>query len=195
MNDHSLQIITEEIQENGLDTFHFHRYEPTPYDVLETLFKAYPLTTDDVLVDFGCGLGRACFLASHLFNCRSVGIEFSEEYYDRALENLETYSGNSELVSFVLSKAEDYFIEADQNYFYLFNPFSLVIFKKVMNQILASLAVAERKVTMVLYYPEDDVIFYIENHTLFHRVDELAASDEIRNDRRERFSIYEYTPF
>ena len=65
-----------------------------------------------------------------------------------------------------------------------------MIFKKVINQILASLTVAPRTVKLVLYYPEDDTIFYLENHTIFSRVDEIAAGEEIKNDRRERFVIY-----
>ena len=48
--DSFLQIHTEEIQEDGLDTYHCHRYEPTPYRVLEVLFDAFPLTKEDVLL-------------------------------------------------------------------------------------------------------------------------------------------------
>ena len=50
--DSFLQIHTEEIQEDGLDTYHCHRYEPTPYRVLEVLFDAFPLTKEDVLLDW-----------------------------------------------------------------------------------------------------------------------------------------------
>ena len=48
--DSLLQIHTEEIQEDGLDTYHCHRYEPTPYRVLQVLFDAFPLTSQDVLL-------------------------------------------------------------------------------------------------------------------------------------------------
>lgn len=62
--DSFLQIHTEEIQEDGLDTYHCHRYEPTPYRVLEVLFDAFPLTKEDVLLDYGSGLGRLALLGS-----------------------------------------------------------------------------------------------------------------------------------
>ena len=193
MNDNILNIQTEEIQNDGKDTFHFHRYEPTPYEVLDTLFEYMPLSKDDVLVDYGSGLGRVSFCACYRFGCRTIGVEFAEEYFERSLKNLETFAGNKELVSFCYGKAEEYQIHEKENVFYFFNPFSGMIFKKVINQILASLAIAPRTVKLVLYYPEDDTIFYLENHTIFSRVDEIAAGEEIRNDRRERFAIYTWT--
>lgn len=192
MNDSILHITTEEIQTDGNDTFHFHRYEPTPYEVLDTLFEYKPLSPDDVLVDYGSGLGRVSFYASYRFACQSIGVEHSEQYFERSLKNLETYEGDKSLVSFCYGKAEEYPIGKTENIFYFFNPFSITIFRKVINQLLASLVTAPRTVTLVLYYPEDETIFYLENHTIFRRIDEIAASDDIKKDRRERFVIYEW---
>ncbi len=191
MTDEELGIITEEIQADGKDTFHFHRYEPTPYEVLDTLYETLTLSTEDVLVDYGCGLGRVDYYTSFRFGCRCVGIEMIENYFERALHNLDTYIGDASLLSFCYGKAEEYQIRNKENVFYFFNPFSCVIFKKVMNQIHASLVIHPRVVKLVLYYPEDDVIFYLENHTTFVRTNEIAACDDIRKDRRERFVIYE----
>ena len=57
------------IQTSGEDKYHtsakYHRYEPTPYDVLETLFNHYQLTKNDHIVDFGCGKGRLNFYIHH----------------------------------------------------------------------------------------------------------------------------------
>ncbi len=38
MDDKTLHIQTDFIQQDGKDTFYNHRYEPTPYDVLDNLF-------------------------------------------------------------------------------------------------------------------------------------------------------------
>ena len=49
MTDKDLCIETEEIQTDGKDTYYCHRYEPTPYEVLDELFTFYTpnsLTTD-----------------------------------------------------------------------------------------------------------------------------------------------------
>lgn len=76
--DSFLQIHTEEIQEDGLDTYHCHRYEPTPYRVLEVLFDAFPLTKEDVLLDYGSGLGRLAFYSAARFGCPCIGVEMAE---------------------------------------------------------------------------------------------------------------------
>lgn len=41
MTDKDLCIETEEIQTDGKDTYYCHRYEPTPYEVLDELFTFY----------------------------------------------------------------------------------------------------------------------------------------------------------
>lgn len=189
--DNLLHIQSEEIQTDGKDSFHFHRYEPTPYKVIETLFDYYTPKNNDILVDYGCGLGRLNFYLENRFHIKSVGIEMVEYYYKRALENLNSYSGKKDNITFLHTKAEEYVVSKNDTIFYFFNPFSVDIFRRVMNQIQTSWQEHPRTMTLILYYPEDDTIFYIENHTAFRRVDEIAACDDIRKDRRERFCIYE----
>ena len=189
--DSFLHIKTEEIQTDGTDTYHFHRYEPTPYDVIETLFNTCAPAENDVLVDYGCGLGRLNFYIENRFGLPSVGIEFSEEYYERALQNLHSYCGNKERITFCHCKAEEYLVQPEQTWFYFFNPFSVDIFRKVVNHILDSWQEKPRKIVLVLYYPEDDTIFYLEQHTAFRLIDEIAASDAVLKDRRERFCLYQ----
>lgn len=59
-----------------------------------------------------------------------------------------------------------------------------------MNRILLSWQENPRVLTLILYYPEDDVIFYIENHTSFELFQEFASGEEVHSDRRERFCLY-----
>ncbi len=190
MNDHELGIETEEIQTDGKDSYHHHRYEPTPYEVLEELFSHYtPLPTDKI-VDYGCGLGRLNFYLDARFSLCSTGVEYSSSYYHRAQKNKERYHGQKDNITFVHCAAEDYLVSSFENVFYFFNPFSIDIFRRVINQILLSWQTAPRTLTLILYYPEDDTIFYLENHTTFHLLDEIAASEQITHDRRERFCLY-----
>ena len=70
MTDKDLCIETEEIQTDGKDTYYCHRYEPTPYEVLDELFTFYTPEKTDVFVDYGCGMGRLNFYIEksiHLF--------------------------------------------------------------------------------------------------------------------------------
>lgn len=191
MTDRQLSIQTEEIQTDGKDSFHFHRYEPTPYDVLDRLCEYWQPSPDDVVVDYGCGLGRLNFYLENRFHAKSTGIEFSEFYYQRAKENLASYNGKKDAISFICCQAEEYAVSDCENVFYFFNPFSADVFRKVINRILLSFQSAPRTITLLLYYPEDDTIFYLESHTAFRLIREAAACEDIRSDRRERFCIYQ----
>lgn len=191
MTDEELSIQTEEIQTNGKDTYYCHRYEPTPYAVLDELFSVFTPAPEDVLVDYGCGLGRLNFYVEKLYSLCSTGVEFSSAYYTRALENLQSYNGKKDHIRFVHCRAEDYIVSPNETIFYFFNPFSIEIFRSVVNRILHSWQETPRNITLILYYPEDDCIFYLEQHTAFERLDEIAASEAIREDRRERFSLYQ----
>ena len=71
--------------------------------------------------------------------------------------------------------------------------FSPEIFHAVINRILDSFEKYPRTITLILYYPEDDTVFYLERHTTFERIDEIAASDAVYKDRRERFCLYRIT--
>lgn len=193
MNDYDsiMNVKTEEIQEDGKDTFHFHRYEPTPYPVLETIMEALQVQSEDAILDYGCGLGRLLFYANYHYRCNCIGVEFSPEFHERAMRNLTTFNGeNKDKIQILCARAENYTLSPHINYIYCFNPFSTAIFRGVLNKIEESFELFPRKITLVLYYPEDETIFYIEQHTRFTRVDEIAASEDIRKDRRERFVIY-----
>ncbi len=189
--DRLLHIHTEEVQTDGRDTFHFYRYEPTPYQVLYKIFQEYPLTPSDTLLDYGCGMGRLLFFASLNFGCRGIGVEYAEPYYRAALKNLTDFRGaHKDRISFVNCPAETYILPDTVNYIYFFNPFSTTIFRSVLSNIEASLARHPREVTLILYYPEDDTIFYIERHTSLERVAELEAEGLGCTDRRDKFCVY-----
>ena len=141
-------------------------------------------------MDYECRLGRHNYYVEKLYSLRSTGVEFSPVYYERAIDNLKTYNGKKDNIRFVHCRAEDYIVSSDETLFYFFNPFSAEIFRSVVNRILDSWQEFPRTVTLILYYPDDDSIFYLEQHTAFERFDEIAASEAIRTDRRERFSLY-----
>ena len=190
MDDKTLHIQTDFIQQDGKDTFYNHRYEPTPYDVLDNLFSVFTPEPDSCLVDYGCGPGRLNFYVEKRFGLSSIGVEYAREFYEKALDNLASYKGRKDRITFCHCKAQDYIVPSCAGYFYFFNPFSVEIFRQVIGRILDSWEENPRPLTLVLYYPEDDAIFYLEQHTLFRLVDEIAASDAVCHDRRERFCLY-----
>lgn len=173
---------------------HYNPYEPTSYETLETLLKHYPITEHDQVVDFGCGKGRVNFYL-HYFTGASVrGVEMMDEFIEDALVNLERYRNKhpvqSERVEFFASLAEEYRIEAADNRFYFFNPFSVSIFQKVVQNILRSVEENARSVDIILYYPHEDYIYHLEKNTHFELVQEITLEALFKKDADERILIY-----
>mgnify|MGYP002247312932 CR=1 FL=1 len=61
--------------------------EPTPYPVLERLANSGYIRKGNTLLDYGCGKGRVDFFLSWQTRCRSIGIEYDERIYEKAVEN------------------------------------------------------------------------------------------------------------
>lgn len=162
--DEMLNIKTEGEQKNFNDSLHYHRYEPTPYSALEHLFKKYALKRNDRIVDFGCGKGRLNFFIHHLYQSSVVGVEMNENFYKEAIENLNGYmkkrKNNNGNIEFHCCLAEEYDIDTKDNRFYFFNPFSVQIFMKTINNILLSFEKEPRQIELILFYASQDYIFF-----------------------------------
>lgn len=173
---------------------HYHRYEPTPYSALELLFNQYPLKASDSVVDFGCGKGRLNFFIYHLFQANVTGIEMNKTFYLEEMENLRSFRKHKrvpeEKVRFYHGLAEKYPIRPENNIFYFFNPFSVQIFMKVINQILYSVEEVPREITLILYFASDDYIFYLENDTAFQLNQEIRLPGLYETNPYERFLLY-----
>lgn len=192
MTDKELKITTEGMQKDNHHSYYNHKYEPTSYEILDQLFDECPLTTEDTFVDFGCGKGRLNFYVHHRFHCNSIGIEFNEEYYKDALCNLETYTGiHKEQIAFECLPAQCYLPQGTETYFYFFNPFSVEIFGHVIQNIYDSMAEHPRDCKLILYYPDNDYIYYLENQTALSFLQDIPVTGYTK-DSRERFSIYQF---
>lgn len=191
--DELLNIKTAGDQQGFHASFHYHRYEPTSYQDLEILFKQYELKESDSIVDFGCGKGRLNFYIHYLFQATVIGVEMNEEFYQDAVENKKSYirkyknSGNQ--IQFHCCLAEEYPINPSDNRFYFFNPFSIQIFMKIIKNILISVEESARDVELVLYYPSEDYIYFLDYHSVFELKQEVTLAGYNRNPQ-ERFLIY-----
>jgi SAM-dependent methyltransferase len=182
--------------QNGFNkSFHYHRYEPTPYSALEELFNNYKITSSDRIVDFGCGKGRLNFFIHYHFQATVVGIEMNEDFYLEANENRTSYfnktNTSNDNIHFYCCLAEEYQINALDNRFYFFNPFSIQIFMKTINNILLSVEKSERDIELILYYPSEDYIYYLENDTSFDLKKEIILPYFYEHNSNERFLIYQ----
>ncbi|PEL12332.1 methyltransferase [Bacillus sp. AFS017336] len=192
--DDLLNIKTEGEQKGFNASFHYHRYEATPYSALEQLFQQYLISSDDRVVDFGCGKGRLNFYLNNKFDATVVGIEMNEKYYSEAVENKEHFLKKKRMsedkILFYCCLAEDYSIDPSDNRFYFFNPFSIQIFRSIINNILISVEQSKREIEIILYYSSDDYIYFLENQTAFELKQEIILPDIYKQNPNERFLIY-----
>ena len=105
---------------------------------------------------------------------------------------LKNHKKDKSKINFLNAMAQDYSIEKADNKFYFFNPFSVQIFSSVINNILLSVEENPRTVDLILYYPSDDYIYYLENNTAFYLEKEIEVQLLGKNDFRQKFSIYRY---
>lgn len=166
-------------------------YEPTPYAVLERLGSSGLIGKGDVLLDYGCGKGRVDFFLSYQTRAKSIGIEYDERIYEKAIQNKETaISGN--LVSFVLGSAETYQVPKNVTRCYFFNPFSVEILMKVMARISRSYYEYPREILLFFYYPSEEYISYLVSLDYIEFVDEIDFRDLFKTDNeRERIVVFQ----
>jgi SAM-dependent methyltransferase len=190
--DDLLNIKTVGDQKGFNSSWHYHKYEPTPYGALEILFDTYKLKDSDRIVDFGCGKGRLNFFIHYIFYAFVTGVEMNEGFYQEAIDNRESYVKHTatDQIQFHCCLAEEYPIDPLDNRFYFFNPFSLQIFMKVINNILLSVEETEREIELILYYPSEDYIYYLENQTTFELREQIILPDLYDQNVNERFLVY-----
>ncbi len=192
--DRLLRIKTAGTLEGLSRSVHYNRYEATPYEALDELFAEYDLKKTDQVLDYGCGKGRLPFYVHHRFHVTVTGIEMNGHLYQEALENQASYmqkmkkTGGS--VHFERGLAEEYEVEQADNRFYFFNPFSIQIFMKVVDNILRSVEQQNRSVDLILYYPTTEYIHFLETSTAFALFKEVTVSDLYEQNENERFLIF-----
>ena len=187
--DKLLQIRTTGRDDSHADQYRYP-YEPTPYPVLERLANSGYIRKGNTLLDYGCGKGRVEFFLSWQTRCRSIGIEYDERIYEKAVEN-QNMSSVSGRVTFQAVDAGEFPVPESVYRIYFFNPFSLEILQKVISRIRDSYYEAPREILLFFYYPSDEYISFLMT------VNELTFYDEIDcgdlydgKDSRERIVIF-----
>lgn len=194
--DRLFYIKTTGIREWKDNTIHYNRCEATPYKALDKLFKVYKFKKTDRVVDFGCGRGRVAFYIHNRFHVPVTGIEMNDKTYKEAINNKVSYRQRAKHISapirFEYGLAEHYEVKLRDNRFYFFNPFSVQIFKKVVNNILCSVNNEKRPVDIILYHPMPKYKQFLKKDTPFKLLNKVRVSEEKTSDRNEKFLIYRF---
>lgn len=133
-------------------------YQPARLVPLIKLFNLIRsiIPPDSVLVDFGCGKGRV-LLAALEFGFKEVrGVEFAHELCEIAEKNHAVYkakTGFSTGYRIIECDVANYAINADENVFFMFNPFNDRVLKKVLCNIAASLEAKPRQILIIYCNP------------------------------------------
>ena len=192
--DERLHIKTDGRDDINSDEYRFP-YEPTPYSVLQRISESELILKGDTVLDYGCGKGRVSFFLSKVTKANCIGIEYDERIYSSAIENQKS-ALSKDMVSFVLTNAEEYEVPLSVNRCYFFNPFSVEILRRVMAKIEKSYYENPREILLFFYYPSDDYMCYLMT------VDELEFYDEIdcddlfaHEDPRERVMVFGFPDY
>jgi len=191
--DRYLNIVTTGDQIGFYESLQYHRYEPTPYTHLEQLIKEYEISASDRIVDFGCGKGRLNFYLHYTTGATVTGVEMNKDFYQIALENKKGYMKkhhNAKLeLNFFLGYAQEYAIHDQDNRFYFFNPFSIHVFRNIIHRILQSVEQSYREVELILYYPSEEYIDFLQSLVVFLYKQEVVCSE---GNPYEKFLIYRF---
>lgn len=151
-------------------------YEPTPYSVLERLVNTGMIRKENTLLDYGCGKGRVDLFLTYQTRCHSIGVEYDDRIYEKAMENKQS-AVSGERISFVLVNAEEYKVPEAVDRVYFFNPFSLEILRKTVARIIDSYYEHPREIQLFFYYPSDEYISYLMTVDEFLFLDEISCQD------------------
>lgn len=198
MNDKQLNIHTSGIYEWAVTDpmyIHYERTEATGYREIEALFEDYHLQEDAHFVDVGAGKGRMIFYVNKRFNIPTTGIELNKKVFEMLDANKKAYQiqfPQGAPIYLENVPAQDWKVLPEHTVFYFFNPFSLMIFDQVMQNIRHSLSQNPRQIDIILYYPMWDFKRYMkeqEDFDLIHYIP-LPWFDE----HIDHFAVYRYSP-
>jgi SAM-dependent methyltransferase len=135
------------------------RYTVTKSKPLQRLMRKLNLPKDGAFVDLGSGKGRVLLLAARFGFERVVGVEFCPELCNIARDNIKTFARKTRLASYidvVHSDVASFFIEAEYNVFYMYNPFDKVVMARLLANLHASVARFPRKIWLIYNTPIHD---------------------------------------
>lgn len=188
--DRHLKIKTNGRDDSNSNYINFP-YEATPYCVLQVLANSGYITKKDTIIDFGCGKGRVDFYLAYSTKAKMIGIEYDLRLYNAAMKNHES-AISSNRVSFVNCCASEYEIPSSVTGVYFFNPFSVEILEKVIDNITTSQEQNPRDIKLFFYYLSKDYVNYLNSRKDIIHLEVIDCkylfSEE---DSREYLGVYQ----
>lgn len=161
INTHSI-VNLDNLTLAGEDSDQNHHYQGASYFILFSIFNELPKETQHFpLIDYGCGKGRALFVAEQCGFTHLIGVDIAKELIEDANENKSLYKKKNQQsnIDFLFEDATKYQIPNDAQVFYFFNPFGEEIMQRVINHIKESVKLNQRKIYCIYLNPKYKAVF------------------------------------
>jgi SAM-dependent methyltransferase len=146
-----------------------HYYADSGGLEFDKIISNFNITSDDAIVDFGCGKGGILIsLAKYPFS-KITGVEISPELVAIAKNNIKKL--NIKNVEIACCDAAEFKQLNEYNYFYFFDPFPCGVMEEVVKNIEKSIIDRPRKTTIIYLNPYCHDL--IESSVFFSKTTEL----------------------
>ena len=182
------------LEDLGLDAPGRLEYRPTQWRAFKQMLPRDQVGPDDVFCDLGCGMGRAVLLAARYPFKRVIGVELAPELAEIARRNVDQVRAKVEArdVEIVTADATAYPIPDDLTVLYLYNPFMGEIFDRVVENVVASVDRAPRRLRVIYRHPTEDA--KLMAHERFERVGTIAPKARRGRPSTAATHLYEVKP-
>lgn len=170
INTHSI-VNLDKLTLAGENTDQNHHYQGASYFILFSIFNELPKETKDLpLIDYGCGKGRALFVAEQCGFTHLIGVDIAKELIEDANKNKAIYKKKNpeSSIDFLFEDATKYKIPNNACVFYFFNPFGEEIMQKVINNIKESVKLNPRKIYCIYLNPKYKAVFEKNGFEVFY---------------------------
>ncbi|MGZ8538573.1 MAG: methyltransferase domain-containing protein [Flavisolibacter sp.] len=170
INTHSI-VNLDELTLAGDESDQNHHYQGASYYILFSVLQKLPAETKPFpLIDYGCGKGRALFVAEQCGFTDLVGVDIAKELIDNANQNKAIYRKRNENshISFLFEDATKYQIPSNARVFYFFNPFGENVLEQVIQNIKESVKQHPRKTYCIYLNPKYKAVFDQNGFKVYH---------------------------
>lgn len=136
-------------KDHGYDPSLVYHSSPSHADSLAPILDYLQITSNDSILDVGCGKGSAMKVFMGYPFSRVDGIELMEEASKIAIANFQELQLTTTIETVDATQFNGY---DKYNYFYLFNPFPSVIFEKFLSKLESQVA-RDKQLTFIYSVP------------------------------------------
>lgn len=121
----------------------------------------------------------------------TIGIELNKQLYLKSLDNIKNYQKihQNQDVHALNINALKYQFNGRESHLFFFNPFSVFIFQKVIENLMDS---DIKQCDIILYYAKPEYEIYLSDLINFKLKYSIPLA-KIEDDPSEKINIYEYT--